>query len=136
MIVSNNLPASERMSVKHANRSYDRYSSDSNMSRFECWNISKVSSREEELVDEMKRYRLEVLRVSEVKMRGNSMKRIGDAMCVYSEVQEGRSKAGVEILLLETFGVFLREWRCIDERITWNQLKIECIWVMVVQVFG
>ena len=80
----------------------------------------------------MKRYRLEVLRVSEVKMRGNSMKRIGDATCVYSGLQEGRSKAGVAILLSEEFGVFLWEWRCIDERITWIQLKIEGIWVMVV----
>ena len=39
------------------------------------------------------------------------------------------------ILLLETFGVFLREWRCIDERITWNQLKIDGIWVTV-QVYA
>ena len=47
MIVSDNLPASERMSVKHANRSDDRYSSclDSDVSRFACWNISTVNRR-------------------------------------------------------------------------------------------
>ena len=64
------------------------------------------------------------------------MKRIGDATCVYSGVQEGRSKSGVAILLSETFGVFLRDWKCIDEWIMWNQLKIEGIWVMVVQVYA
>ena len=32
--------------------------------------------------------------------------------------------------------MFLREWRCIDERITWILLKIEGIWVTVVQVYA
>ena len=60
-----------------------------------------MSGREEELLDEMKRYRLKVLGVSEAKMRGNGMKRIGNATCVYSGVQEGRFKACVAILLSE-----------------------------------
>ena len=88
------------MRGKCTNRSADRYSSslDSNVSRFGCWNL--MSSREEELVDEMMRYELEVLGVSEAKMRRNGMKNEdGDATCVYSEVQEGRSKVGVASLL-------------------------------------
>ena len=88
------------------------------MSRFGCWNVRSMSGREEELVDKMKRYRFKVLGVNEAKMRGNGMKRIGDATCAYSGLQEGRSKAGVAILLSEEFDVFLWEWRCIDERIT------------------
>ena len=72
------------MRGKCTNRSADRYSSslDSNVSRFGCWNL--MSGKEEELVDKMMRYELEVLGVSEAKMRGNGMKRIGDATCVYS----------------------------------------------------
>ena len=95
-----------------------------------------MSGREEELVDKMKRYRLKVLGVNEAKMRGNGIKRIGNAMCVYSGLQEGRFKADVAMLLSEKFDVFLREWRCIDECITWIQLKIEGIWVTVVQVYA
>ena len=85
MIVSNSLPASGGRSRKHTNHSDDRYSSslDSNVSRFGCWNVRTMSGREEELVDEMKRYGLKVLGVSETKMRGNGMKRIGDATCAY-----------------------------------------------------
>ena len=122
------------MHGKCTNRSAERYSSslNSNVSRFGCLNL--MSCREEELVDEMMWYELEVVGVSKAKMRGNGMKRIGDATCVYSGLQEGRSKAGVAILLSEKFGVFLREWRCIDERITWIQLKIGGILVTVVQV--
>ena len=40
------------------------------------------------------------------------------------------------ILLSEKFGVFLKEWKRIDERIMWIWLKIEGIWVMVVQVYA
>ena len=51
---------------------------------------------------------MEVLGVSEAKVRGNGVKSIGDATRVYL-VQRGRSKAGVAILLSEIFGAFLRE---------------------------
>ena len=83
----------------------------------------------------MKKYRLEVLGVSEAKVRGNGMRMIGDTTCVYSGVQTGRAKAGVAILLSERFGRFLKEWRCVDERIVMIRLKIEGVWVSVVQVY-
>ena len=38
------------------------------------------------------------------------------------------------ILLSERFGRFLKEWRCVDERIVTIRLKIEGVWVSVVQV--
>ena len=58
-----------------------------------------MSGREEELFDKRKRYVLEVLGLSEAKVRRNGMKRIGDATCVYLGVQDCGSKAGVVILL-------------------------------------
>ena len=101
------------------------------ISRFGCLN-----GREHELVEEMKKYRLAVLDVSETKVRGNGVKMIGDTMCVYSRVQGGRAKAGVAILLSESFGRYLKEWRCVDEQIVWIRLKVEGIWVSVVQVYA
>ena len=114
------------------------YDSDlvSDISRFGCWNVRTLNGREQELVAEMKKYRLEVLGVSEAKVRGNGMRMIGDTTCVYSGVQTGRSKAGVAILLSERFGRFLKEWRCVDERIVMIRLKIEGVWVSVVQVYA
>ena len=89
--------------------------------RFGCWNVRSMNGKEEELVAEMKKYRLEVLGVSETKVRGNGVKQIGDVVCVYSGVQEGRAKGGVAILLSMSFGVraFLKECKCITERIVW-----------------
>ena len=76
-----------------------------------------MNGREQELVAEMKKYRLDVLGVSEAKVRGNGVRMIEDTTCVYLAVQGGRAKASVAILLSERFGRFLRERRCVDERI-------------------
>ena len=43
------------------------------------------------------------------------MKCIGDVMCAFSSVQDGRAKAGVAILLSEKFGAFLKVWKCVNE---------------------
>ncbi len=56
-----------------------------------------MNGREYELVAEMKKYRLELLGVSEAKV-------IGVFTCMYSGVQGGRAKVGVAILLSERFG--------------------------------
>jgi len=107
-----------------------------NVRRFGCWNVRSMNGKEEELVAEMKKYRLEVVGVSETKVRGNGLKQIGDVSCVYSGVQEGRAKGGVAILLSGRFGAYLKEWKCVDERIVWIRLKIEGVWVTVVQVYA
>ena len=44
---------------------------------------------------------MEVLGVSEAKLRGNGVIKIGDATCVYLGMQDSTSKAGVAILLSE-----------------------------------
>ena len=77
-----------------------------------------------------------MLGVSEVKVRGNGVKMIGDTTCVYSGVQGGRAKVGVTILLSEKFGRYLREWRCVDERSVLDSLRIVSVWVSVVQVYA
>ena len=56
----------------------------SNISRFGCWNVRTMNSREQELVAEMEKYWLEMLGVSEAKVRGYSVKMIGDMTCAYS----------------------------------------------------
>ena len=73
-----------------------------NISRFGFWIVRTMNGREQELVEEMKRCRLEVLGVSEAKVRGNGVRMFGDTTCVYSGVQGGRAKAGVSVLVVRT----------------------------------
>ena len=107
-----------------------------NISRFGCWNVRTMNGRKQELVEEMRRCRLEVLGVSEAKVRGNGVRMFGDTTCVYSGVQGGRAKAGVAILLSERFGRYLKDRRCVDERILWIRLKVEGVWVSLLQVYA
>ena len=78
--------------------------------RFGAWNIRRMRGRESELVDEMKKYRLEMLGVSETKARGSGKKAIGDVRCVSLGVQTGRAIAGVAVLLPKRLD------RCFKER--------------------
>ncbi len=72
--------------------------------RFGTWNVRTLTGKELELIGEMKRYRLDVLGVSEGKIRGNGTKSVEGVTCVYSGVQEGRAKAGVAIYVTEEIG--------------------------------
>ena len=95
-----------------------------------------LTGKELELIGEMKRYRLDVLGVSEGKMRGNGMKTVEGVTCVYSGVQEGRAKAGVAIYMAEELAVYIKEWKCISERMVLVRFKIREEWVCIVQVYA
>ena len=85
VIVSNSLPAIRGMSERHTNRSNQKECSNMhrNESRFGYWNISTMSGREEELVDKMQKYVLDVLGVSKAKVKGNAVKCTGDVTYVF-----------------------------------------------------
>ena len=104
--------------------------------RFGAWNVRSIRGREDELFEEMERYRLEVLGVSESKLKGSGAKAAGEGMCVFSGVQEGRAKAGVAVLLSKRMSACLREWKCVSERIVRVRLRIEGVWVSVIQVYA
>ena len=74
--------------------------------------------------------------MSETRMKGNGAKAIGEGMCMFSGVQEGRAKAGVAVFLSEELSGFLKEWKCISERIVRIRLGIEGVWMTVIQVYA
>ena len=47
--------------------------------------MRSLRGKEEELVEEMIKYRLEVLEVSETKLKGNGARAVGEGMCVFLE---------------------------------------------------
>ena len=51
--------------------------------RFGAWNVRSLRGSEEELVEEMIKYRLEVLGVSETKLKGNGARAVGEGMCFF-----------------------------------------------------
>ena len=61
-----------------------------------------MNGREHELVEEMKKYHLEMLGVSETKVRGNGVKMIGDTVCVFRSAGR-KSKGGCSDLVVRRF---------------------------------
>lgn len=55
------------------------------------------------------KYRLEVLRVREMKVTRNGSKAVGEGMCMFSGVQEGRVKEGVTIFPSKKMSKCLKE---------------------------
>ena len=68
------------------------------------------------MVREMKKYRLDILGVSEALWRGCGEKEVDGVEMVYSGVTEGRVKGSVAVLILENLKVCVKEWRCVNER--------------------
>ena len=60
-----------------------------------------MKGKEQELIEEMKRYNLGVLGVSEARQKGSDTKSIDDYYVMFLDVSAGRVRAGVAVLLLE-----------------------------------
>ena len=73
--------------------------------QFGTWNVRTLTEKELELIGEMRRYRLDVLGVSEGKIRESGMKTVEGVTCVYSGVQEGRAKAEAAVNMAEELAV-------------------------------
>ena len=84
----------------------------------------------------MEKYRLEILGVSETKMKGNGSRAVGKGRCIFAGIEKGRAKAGVAIFMLERVSQYLREWKCVSKRIVKIRLRIEGVWVSVIQVYA
>ena len=64
--------------------------------RFGTWNIKTINGKEIELIQEMKDWKIEIFGLSEVKKKGNGIKKLQDGyMLRYSEVgMDRRAKEG------------------------------------------
>ena len=62
------------------------------VSRIGNWNVRSLKNKENEVIREMERYNLDILGLSETKVRGNGMREINGMKYVYAGVTEGRAK--------------------------------------------
>ena len=85
--------------------------------RVGTWNVRTLKNKEQEVIEEMKKYRLSVLWVSETHLKGCGEKETGGAVMVYSGVTEGRAKGGVALIIAGEMRDCLKEWQCVSERL-------------------
>ena len=63
--------------------------------RMGTWNVHSLKGKEQELIEEMKRYDLGVLGVSETRQKGSDTKSIDDYYVMLLDASAGRVRAGV-----------------------------------------
>ena len=96
--------------------------------RVGIWNIRTLRNKEQEGIEEMKKYRLSVFGVSETHLKGCGEKVIGDTVMVYSGVSEGRAKGGVAGIIVGEMRDCLKEWQCVSERLVKVRICFEKKW--------
>ena len=82
--------------------------------RVGIWSVRTLKNKEEEVIEEMKKYRLSVLGVSETHLKGCG-EEFDDAVMIYSGVTAGRAKGGVAVIIAGKMRDCLKEWQCVSE---------------------
>ena len=104
--------------------------------RIGIWNVRTLKDKEEEVIEEMKKYRLSILGVSETHLKGCVEKEFGDAVMVYSRVAEGRAKGGVAVIIAGKMKDCLKKWQCVSERLVKVRICFEKKWTTFIQVYA
>ena len=88
------------------------------------------------MVEEMKKYRLEVLGVNETRLKGCCEREVGEAVMIYSGVSEGRAKGGVVVVISAESRDCLSEWMCVNERLLKIRMRVGHMWVTFIQMYA
>ena len=89
--------------------------------------MRSMNGKDQELIEEMRKYDLCILGISETKWKGSGARDIEDYYAIYSGVSKGRARAGVAVALSEGMRRYVKSWKCVSERIV-VKLKVakEC----------
>ena len=104
--------------------------------RVGAWNVRSLRHKELEVTEEMKKYRLGVLGLSETHLRGCGKREIGESVMIYSGVSEGKVEGGVAVILSGESRWCLRERMCVHERLLKIRLRVGQLWVTFIQAYA
>ena len=102
--------------------------------KFGFWNVRTLNqlTKPEQVLREMKKYKLDLLALSEVRWIGSGHEQLGEGYSLIYSGNESRHQAGVGIMLSDQATKALVEWkpvseRCLLARFVTNHLKISII---------
>ena len=89
-------------------------------------------SKREEIGSMFMRRKIDVLALSEIKMKGKGNCEFGNVVGRYSGVKSGRGREGVAILVSEKMNKRVVEWKEVSSRLMWMKVKLgREMWVFV-----
>ena len=102
------------------------------------WNVTSLTGKEVELVEEVKKYRLDIVSLSSTKKRGNGIVVLQDGwQLLYSEVEPStHAQSGVGLLISLPLIDAVIEWKPINERAALLRLQLPMKTQAVIQVYA
>jgi exonuclease III len=106
--------------------------------RVGCLNVNTMyrTGRAALVEQEMRRYGLEVMGLSEVRWHGKGTMKIGDTTIVYSGVDDGVHERGVAVALAKEPARMIESYECINERIMLVRIKGKFTSMTIIQVYA
>ena len=100
------------------------------------WNIRSINGKEVELVEEVKKYKIDILGVTETKKKGQGVQNLGSHTLIYSGVNANeRARAGVAILL--TNNIFEScDYNFVNERLLETNIEFKHKHIKVIVGYG
>nr|CAH7729527.1 unnamed protein product [Callosobruchus chinensis] len=99
------------------------------------WNVKSMSTKQSELISEIKRYQMDIVAVTETKKKGNGSEQIEDYIHLYSGVDKiCRARAGVSLFISKELGRDIKDWQPINERIIRVDTKLKGYDVAIIAV--
>lgn len=113
---------------------------ENNMIKIGTWNIISINGKQEEIIWEMKEFKIQILGLSEIKMKESGIKLLQYGYTLYysglehTDGNKERTKEGVGIILTEELNQKVIGWKNINSKIMYVQLKME-ITLTIFQIY-
>lgn len=99
------------------------------------WNVQSLRGKEVELVEEVKKYKIDILGITETKKKGQGVEDLGSHKLIYSGVIGERARAGVALLVRNE--VFEKlDFNVISERLLESNLEFEHKHIKIIVAYG
>ncbi|CAF3219623.1 unnamed protein product [Rotaria sp. Silwood2] len=102
------------------------------------WNVTSLIGKEFELIEEAKKYQLDILGISSTKRKGQRTLALNNGwQLFYSGVDPStHAQAGVAILLNPLLANAVLEWKPINERVALIRLQLKATILTIIQVYA
>lgn len=106
--------------------------------RLGIWNIKTLSGKEIELVGEIKKYKIDIIGLSETKKKGNGITRLANGFTmIYSGVNmRERAKGGVALAMKEELFDQMESWEAVSPRIIIANIQLAVGKASIIQVYA
>ena len=102
---------------------------------FGTWNVQSLRGKEVELVEEAKKYKVDILGITETKKKGQGIENLGSHKLIYSGVVGERARAGVAMLVKNDIFELL-DYNIVSERILETNIEFKHKDIKVIVAYG